>query len=556
MSNKHRENNNEKKSGRKKWLWLLLIPALAAVILLVGVLGKGKPKNAVVSYTTEKVASRTIIKTLEGSGTLEPANSYIVNTLVEGDIIACGYDEGDTVEKDTVLYQIDASDTSTNIERSQLSVSQAQRNYNKITDKQYIYAKTTGKVDTLDVDVGDEVSAGQTVATIRDTAELTLEVPFPADDAATFHVGQSAIVTLDSTFEKLHGTVKSISGSNTVGMGNVITRRVSITVKNPGALTETQSATAAIDGIQCAGGATFRYKSAGSVIAEMSGTVLSLSVREGDSVKKDQLMITLSGSDIKDTLQDASDNLRSAQLNLESSQKQLENYTIQSPIAGTIVDRQVKAGDKVSAGEVLCTIYDLSYLEMTLNIDELDISSIAVGQSVNITADAVEGASYVGTVTKVSVAGTTAGGVTSYPVTVRIDETQGLLPGMNVDAEIVIAEAKDVLSIPSAAVERGNLVLVTVGSPSAANAEKNGKAPDGYVYVKVETGVSDDDYIEIVSGLQDGDTVGYIPPVIETGNDLFSGMMGMHNAAVGGGEGNAPAGGPSSGGNMRGGPRS
>ncbi len=551
MSRNHHENTIEKKSNRRKLLWLLLIPVVIAVALIAIAFGKGKAKTAQISYTDEKVATRTIVRTLEGSGTLEPANSYVVNTLVEGDIIGCGYDEGDTVEKDTVLYQIDASDTSTNIERSQLSVSQAERNYHKITDKQYIYAKTTGKVDTLDVDIGDEVSAGQTVATVRDTSEMTLVVPFPADDAAAFYVGQSATVTLDNTFEKLQGTVKSISGTNTVGTGNVITRRVSITVKNPGALTDSQSATASVNGVSCAGGATFTYKAAGIVLAEASGTVVSLHVKEGDRVSKNQLMITLSGDDLEDTLKDASDNLRSAQLNLESSQKQLENYTIQSPIAGTIVDRQVKAGDKVSAGEVLCTIYDLSYLEMTLNIDELDISTISVGQNVNITADAVEGASYVGIVTKVSVAGTTSGGVTSYPVTVRIDETEGLLPGMNVDAEIIIAEAKDVLSIPSAAVERGNLVLVTENSPSAAHAESN-KAPEGYVYVKVETGVNDDDFIEIKSGLQDGDTVGYIPPVADTGNDIFSSMMGMHNAAVGGGGGGEM---PSGGGRMGGGPR-
>ena len=63
----------------------------------------------------------------------------------------------------------------------------------------------------------------------------------------------------------------------------------------------------------------------------------------------------------------------------------------------------------MESGKTLCTIYDLSYLEMTLNIDELDISTVEAGQTVQITAEAVEGKTFTGVVTKVSVAGTTSG---------------------------------------------------------------------------------------------------------------------------------------------------
>ena len=157
-----------------------------------------------------------------------------------------------------------------------------------------------------------------------------------------------------------------------------------------------------------------------------------------------------------------------------------------------------------------------------MSIDELDISSVEVGQEVQITADAVEGEVYTGVVTEVSVAGTTSGGITTYPVTVRIDETDGLLPGMNVDAEIVISSTEDALAIPASAVSRGDMVLVTADSPSAANALDE-EAPEGYVYVPVETGVSDNSYIEILSGLQEGDTVAY-PQAVSSGSS--EGMMG------------------------------
>ena len=91
------------------------------------------------------------------------------------------------------------------------------------------------------------------------------------------------------------------------------------------------------------------------------------------------------------------------------------------------------------------------------------------------------------------------------------NETEGLRPGMNANAEIVVAEAKNTLTVPNAAIVRGSYVLVTKDSPSAANADPEMEAPDGYVYVDVKTGVSDDDYTEILDGITAEDTIAYDP---------------------------------------------
>ena len=94
------------------------------------------------------------------------------------------------------------------------------------------------------------------------------------------------------------------------------------------------------------------------------------------------------------------------------------------------------------------------------------------------------------------------------------------------------------------AVNRGNTVLITSDSPSAVNALDQ-EAPDGYVYVQVETGVSDDSYIEITSGLQAGDTVAYLRTASsESGSMMMGGMPGD----MGGMGGGMPSGGPSGGG--------
>ena len=153
---------------------------------------------------------------------------------------------------------------------------------------------------------------------------------------------------------------------------------------------------------------------------------------------------------------------------------------------------------------------------MTINVDELQVSSLKVGQSVQVTADAVKDKTYEGVVTRVSMKGDTSGGTTTYPVTVRIDETDGLRPGMNANAEIVVAQAKNALTVPNAAIVRGNYVLVRQDSPSAVNADASMSAPEGYVYVKVKTGVSDDNYTQVTSGLSESDTIAYDPSSVSS----------------------------------------
>ncbi|MBE6914511.1 MAG: HlyD family efflux transporter periplasmic adaptor subunit [Ruminococcaceae bacterium] len=514
-----------RKKRRWKWIVLAVVLVLAALIARSVSVSRSRAAAMQTDYLLAAAENRSVTATLSGSGALKPANSYTVISLVQGEVLAADFEEGDIVDKDTVLYEIDSSDVANNIERSQISLGQAQRGYANAADNCYIRSSINGQLFELKVKVGDEVSMGQQVAVLRDSAVMQLTVPFPADDAVNFYPGQAAEVILDGSFETLYGTVDTVSGSDIVGIGNSITRNVRITVSNPGGLSAAQSAAASIAGIGCSAPGVFTYNAESVVTASVPGTVVAVNTQEGSAVSKDQILVTLGGDDLNDSLQNAADSLRNAQLSMDSSQNQLDNYTITSPINGTIVDKQYKVGDNAETGRSLCIIYDLSYLEMTIYIDELDISKVAVGQSVAVTADAVEGKSYSGEITKVSIVGTTgAGGATSYPVTVRINSFDGLLPGMNADAEITVAKADNVLTIPAAALNRGNTVLITADSPSAVNALEQ-PAPEGYVYVSVKTGIGDDDYLEVLSGLQPGDTVAY--QLDTAAASLFAMMYGM-----------------------------
>ena len=502
---------------KKNWKWLVpvLCVAVAGGVFLLRP-QQAKPASVDASYTEAAPERRDVTNTLSGTGTLNPANTYTVKSLVDGKVLTGTIEEGNIVEESNVLYTIDSSDASTNFEKAEIAMQQAQRSYDKVVDRQYVRAEVAGVVSSLKVTKGDEVTSGQEVAVIRDSSRMLLTLEFPAADAANFSVGQSAAVTLDGTFEQLDGTVTSVSGTDALSAGNLLTRTVTITVKNAGGLTTAQAATASINGVSSIGSATFAYQAERTLTAQASGTVTSINVQEGSEVAKDDIILGLSGDDLTESIQSASESLRSAEISMQNLQDTMNNYTITAPISGTIIEKDAKVGDAVKTGDTLCIVYDLSYLEMSINVDELQISSISVGQKVQITADAVPDKTYVGTVTRVSMKGTANGGTTTYPVSIRIDDTDGLRPGMNANAEIVVAEAKNALVVPNAAVVRGSYVLVTKDSPSAANADTAMEAPEGFVYVPVKTGVSDDDYTQIVSGIQEGDTIGYDPSSVSS----------------------------------------
>lgn len=528
-------------SGKKGRRWIVLC------VLAVAVIGGGtaflsrtraKAAKAETTYTTASVEKRSITNALTGSGTLQPADSYTVTTLVSGEVLSDTFEEGDIVEKDQLLYTIDSSDVST-------TETQAQTNYTQALKAKYPTADISGTVSEVYVSNGDAVSAGTELCRISASNDLTIDFQFSYAKDGDFYVGQPAKIYLNGYAGYIDGTVAQVGGSSMANATGMKMTTVRVKAVNPGLVTGDCTASAVVGNYTSYGQTTVKVGTGSTITASASGKVSGLTLMPGDSVSSGQRICTITGDSVDNQL-------KNAKASLESAQDRLDDYMVTSPITGTVVEKTVKAGDNVGTGSnsnnTLCIIYDLTYLEMTLNIDELDIDNVEVGQTVNVTSDAKEGQTFTGVVTKVSVVGTTSGGTTTYPVTVRIDDTDGLRPGMNVDAEIVLFSADGVLAIPSLAVNRGDTVLVTSDSPSAANALEQ-EAPEGYAYVQVTTGVSDDSYIEITSGLQEGDTVAYLRTASSGSDMMMSGMPGgdMGGGMPGGG-GGMPSGGPGGGG--------
>ncbi|HIE03591.1 MAG TPA: efflux RND transporter periplasmic adaptor subunit [Candidatus Latescibacteria bacterium] len=183
----------------------------------------------------------------------------------------------------------------------------------------------------------------------------------------------------------------------------------------------------------------------------------------------------------------------------------LETIVIKAPISGVVTSLKVEEGEMITSGTraymgggtTLMTIADLSKMVVKVDINEVDVTKVRLGQEVRIGFDAIRGKVYHGRVKKIAPAGVLRGNVVVYPVEVEITDLDGRIrPGMTADLDIIAGEARDVLCVPKEAVQRrrgrtGVLVLV------------NGRP----VPRPVVTGLEDDVKVEIRSGLREGEVV-------------------------------------------------
>ena len=495
---------------RRKWIKRVLVIAAVLALLFWIVVRPMLGGTAAVSgaYQTAQVQRQDLTVSVSGSGTVTPIESYQVSALVTGEILESPFEDGDQVEKDQLLYRIDPGSAQTALQQAQLSVQQAQMNYDTLASSLQVKAIGGGVVQTLHVQEGDLVSAGTAIADITDTSTMTLTVPFQAGDAAHISAGQTAQVTLSGTLETLTGTVESVAPADQVGNGGALVRQVKIRLANPGALTETTSATARVGTYACASGGTLSPRLRQTITAAASGEITSLNVSVGSRVSAGAVLAAIGGESAENSLADAALAVQNAQLSLQSAQEALDSYTITSPISGTVIEKNLKAGDQLNGGDsgAMAVIYDLSQLELQMDVSELDIGQIQPGQTVEITAEALPGQTFTGVVEKVSVNGTTTDGFTTYPVTILLSEYGDLNPGMNVSADIIVERSENALCVPAEAVNSDGTVLVA-GEGAFAEDGVTIADPSKIESRPVTLGRGNQDFVEITSGLEEGETV-------------------------------------------------
>lgn len=662
----------------KKLLIIILVIAILAGICSGLIIKSKNNSAVKVMYTDSPVERRTITNTITGSSSIKPNDSYNVTTIKSGDIISDTFKEGDVVKKGDKLYQFEDSDAQNSLSTAKNALAKAQQAYvdavkqkaqtvssnnigtksaqnavtkalnslNDTKNNQYIQSNSAGKVKELSVKEGDHINAGAAVATLYDDSYMKLRIPFNEVDAESIQTGAAATVSVIGSGDTIYGTVKEKSSSAVSTDAHAKVVYVTVEVTNPGALTTNDYGSAEINGVACANTAQFEYVREGTITSTASGTLENLNIAVGDSVysgqkvgyvKYDNQNSTMSNAQLSyndavlalekqvlqndtfsqdSSIKNAQLALDDAELGIEKAQDAVDDYVVEAPIEGTVVKKNSKAGDTIdssNATDPLCVIYDLSSVKFSIDVDETEIALVKTGQKATVTADAVEG-EFEGVVTKVPVDGVNENGVTTYTIEIQIENYGDLLPGMNVDAEIVVEEADNVIAVPVNSVNRGNIVFVKddgtthendVTDIIKGNKDKSGKTddkkkaddkddkpqssgmpivsgdtpngdksdeisvtkesvptnidvPDGYRAIQVETGINDTDYIEIKSGLTEKDQVRTLDTESSSANASFGvqnaqEMYVVPNGNMGGMPGGGMSGGGMSGGGMSGG---
>jgi HlyD family secretion protein len=290
-----------------------------------------------------------------------------------------------------------------------------------------------------------------------------------------------------------------------------------------------------------------------------------------ESLERAQADVEVRESDLKGREQEIKN--RETQLNqqeagLSSSRHALAQVRFEAPFDGIVTRRNIEEGENVmvgtmnNAGTVLLTVADMSVIEAEVEVDETDIPFVQIGQVAKVEIDAITGKSFTGHVTEIgnspiqtAGAGTTRT-ATNFKVTITLDgQVPDVRPGFTCTAEITTATKKQVTSVPIQSMtvrellldEKGNVVheprpprpRFSFGPPQAVSAPaplelkpgqkreeregvflmRDGKA----AFVEVKTGIAGERYLEVLTGLKEGDQV--ITGPFESVRGLYEGDL-------------------------------
>lgn len=575
----------KKKKKKKK-----IIIGVAAVLVVAGaatayLLKKGGSGNEKQEIMTAMPTYGDIALSVTGSGTVAPYDRYEIVPLVTGEIIQCNYDVGDEVKEGDILYVFDHSEQDKQIESAQNAITRAKitnkkyldaAEYNKTLAKYTVRAEGDGVISGFNLKADDEVSAKSTVGTIQDKATFKAVVPFNAAQCAKIKIGDTATVNLYPSMYSVTGKVTYKSNASSGFSSGAVVYDVEITVSNVNiALTDT-SASAVVHtsegDVDSPKSGKLEYTDPVNIMPEVSGkiTKIGTGIKNGATVKKGDVLFEIDKSDFMEEKRLMEFEFADLKLNLENAYDKLDDYEIKAPISGTIITKNSKKGDTISGGDSvkLMVVADMSAMKFTFQADETDVEKIKVGQTVQVTADAVSGKVFMGEVTAVATEGKSENGVSQYPIDVVVtdygqnDEDGCLRSGMNVTAQIIYEHAENELLVPVSAVTKlgddsyvfvkGKKTVAASGemtdgenteNPDKENAIEGMIAdmvPEGFTAVKVTTGATDGINIAVLSGLNETDEV-----YLDENNNVLSQITQQGMSYVdeyGGGPGGGPDG--------------
>ena len=480
---------------------------------------------------TERTTYGSLATTIEGTGTTVPADSVTYTAASDSEITGVYVSAGDTVEAGQLLYTQDSTELDEQIETYQDEITELE---NTLSDAQSqladlnesmaalsVTAPFSGRITDVTAEVGDSVNAGTKLATLVDDSQMTLTQYFSYAYEDQVYVGMEAGISVASLMRTIEGTVTEIKKVDRVTTEGTRCFAVTVTVENPGALTEGMSGAGYLvadsgEKLYPAVEGTLEYYASKDIVAEVGGELTAVNVSDYESVSKGKVLFFVDGSDLEKQVESVERNITQtqekitqAQEKITQTEEQRADYNVTAEISGKVIMVGVQKGESPrQAGQTAVTLYNMDSMTITANIDELDIDNITMGMEVDVTQSGAEtDTHYTGTVTAISYEATNTNGVAYFPITITIPSDGALSAGVNVSYTITVGDESEGVLAPIVALQNtteGVCLFVKADSrPDNAVDLEEGVVPDGFYAVPVETGVSNSQYVRILSGVEE-----------------------------------------------------
>ncbi len=494
--------------------------------------------------TNTAIVSRGDIKVnITGSGTITPSDSKTLVSEVAAEVLEIHVAEGDKVQKGDVLFVLDSKNLTEQINTKVNTVNNLSKNVNSYKEdiaNLNVYASMSGYITNFNAVVGDSINKNSSICGIIDDSTYIVSMNYYYNKNTPINEGDPVKIFIGETFTYLDGFVSATTDLMQSADVGGQTQTIEIEINNPGYTLENRSVNSAVistqSGVQLSsiGTGTIKLNNTTNLKSKSSGTIKELYIKNGSHVNKGDLIMVLENDDLYDSLETAQKSLSDANEELQNARDDYSLYTITAPFDGTITTVNILVGDNVRTDTQLAKIVNNNEVEFDIDVDELDILDLEVGQKAYVTIDAIEETATTpleGEVTKVSIEGTTMSSVTSYPVTISLAGSESIRMGMNCSTEIEIKSATDVLVLPVEAINtKGDTYFVLMEDGSQR---------------EIEVGIYNEDYIEIVSGLEEGEKV-KLPETVKAtettqesadmrGNSMMGGFSNQGMPSFGGG---------------------
>jgi len=520
-----------KKLNKKTLIFIIpLIIALIGVIIFI----KIKNNNHQVKYILTKVSRGNINSIVSGSGEIVANNQVTLNPKASGTVVYIGAKNGQFVNKGKLIVKLDTTDAEKAVRNAEINLENAKLNLEK--------TKQANPIDETTLKRQAMAAMTNTLSDTKTVLNSLNDILFT--DISGYHINSNYLIDYyshivnfyhpedidyDTVITNNYNKLKTLNTSNQAIISYLNDNSSFSEVKN--ALDKITDTTKLLnDTVQLSYQLINRYDSVlkdnnltpaiaiRNILTDKSTLASYLSLVNTDTTT----LLNLQNS-FANYLNNANNpvtfNLRVLELNVEQAQNALDNakdnlndYYVYAPFDGIVSQLNINVGDNININTPICVLITKDKIAK-ITLTEVDLAKIKLGDKAQLTFDALPDFKTTGQVIEIDPLGVESQGVVSYTVKISLDKIdERLNPGMSVNADIITDSKENVLLLNNSAIKSINnkkyVELVTI-KDVPEEAFKSGISLSNNVIKRqfIETGLSDDNNTEIISGLNEGDIV-------------------------------------------------